>query len=815
MPPPRGCLGSLPADGDCCCGVVHLAWPRAGAPPSRIPLPPRANNTPETPVYRSTLEVSRPSLPGDGIMKGAPPTPTSFHRRILVKFGNSASAPDGDTSRLIPPAGSREDLPSASAVSSSEDKNGKKKHSGDKLEKLREFTAKLRKKPPVSPQSPPAKSPKSSGLRSLFGSTTSLTGPPKDSSSAKAGHKRAASVTSVAAGENTHLSSARKAAHSLHEPSDIASTTTCSSIPTTASVPEEESSKDADTESSEVQRPFGTRSASFSQVDYNSSDGKYSWKRGRLPRSEHAPTKAMTFPRKTHADAATSVSPPPEQSPDGRTSSTPSVDSAVGSDEGLGLSSSGHHVTTLESHKPNGGRSLTYPLTSKKGAVIENIPFSSIDGSGLKSLQMSRQLTDVKEESSTDNSITSDALSAPAVETTHQSRMRKISPTAPVDIHTSHKQEMLLPLENLGKEIDELLVQRKSEKSNRPEIFVTTWPKSYDDEPKVDRKKRNLTLNCDCQKSDQLNFNSPDYSTADSLDKSLDNDDRDGNSNSPQRWSGGTDSSHSNRDCGSEPMSPEDAIPRPAWPKTKANLVCQSSEERDDDRSSPKRLPLSRNDSLSDGESDHASTPQRDGSSPLFSTMFDLSDSESRSGKRATHPRRYWKRPLRGPYGQMLEAEMKKPETLLKSKKQLDDELKFLEEMSPQRPSSESRVTGSRPRSNTGRSLDDSHLRTSYGANPKTCKRKVSANIPYSTLEAGKDQVLVAHQRTTSSPSQLGTYSTTESVEANRKPSEELLKELLKGISERNFNHDDAVPQNPSNECLKVRFLHSVLTLSK
>ncbi|XP_043584598.1 rho guanine nucleotide exchange factor 17 isoform X8 [Bombus pyrosoma] len=106
-------------------------------------------------------------------------------------------------------------------------------------------------------------------------------------------------------------------------------------------------------------------------------------------------------------------------------------------------------------------------------------------------------------------------------------------------------------------------------------------------------------------------------------------------------------------------------------------------------------------------------------------TPSDLSDCEGHT------PRRYSKRPLRGPYGQMLEAEMAKPRTADIS----------LEE-------------GLRPR------------------------RKVSENLSYnaSSNNSSSEPPTPCHHRTTSSPSKL---------EGLPGPSPELLAELLRGSSER------------------------------
>lgn len=102
----------------------------------------------------------------------------------------------------------------------------------------------------------------------------------------------------------------------------------------------------------------------------------------------------------------------------------------------------------------------------------------------------------------------------------------------------------------------------------------------------------------------------------------------------------------------------------PVWTKNPmmSSLIYQSSEEKDDiPLASPpvslstshislprqnKSFPFLRNDSVSDNESDRTPPPSRDHNSPV-SSEHDF--------------KRFSKRPLRGPYGQMLEAEMKKP----------------------------------------------------------------------------------------------------------------------------------------------------------
>lgn len=100
----------------------------------------------------------------------------------------------------------------------------------------------------------------------------------------------------------------------------------------------------------------------------------------------------------------------------------------------------------------------------------------------------------------------------------------------------------------------------------------------------------------------------------------------------------------------------------PSWPKIdsfgisrRTSLSCQSSEEKDDNY--PYQLPLSykqnkslsffRTDSISDSENNEKPIRERSSTSPAPSESDFIM-------------KRYSKRPLRGPYGQMLEAEMQK-----------------------------------------------------------------------------------------------------------------------------------------------------------
>lgn len=250
-----------------------------------------------------------------------------------------------------------------------------------------------------------------------------------------------------------------------------------------------------------------------------------------------------------------------------------------------------------------------------------------------------------------------------------------------------------------------------------------------------------------------------------------------------------------------EPLSPEDNSLSLEWPAgvnySRPTLSTQNSEERDNcsiKSSNLRGTPLLRGDSLSEGEPDHSDRR----SDQLVLVPSDVSDCESRAsiGNEALSchvPRRYSKRPLRGPYGQMLEAEMKKPET----NRKLANDLKFLEDLSTGTCSvvslSSSSSVGAgdpkpkfvtRNRGNSNQSLDDSQLKHNIShllvPHKSVAKRKVSVdNVAGSSASGDTDQKLVvSHQRTTSSPSKLEGFAPSEA-------SNELLEQLLRGSSEQ------------------------------
>ncbi|XP_044741700.1 rho guanine nucleotide exchange factor 17 isoform X2 [Chrysoperla carnea] len=174
---------------------------------------------------------------------------------------------------------------------------------------------------------------------------------------------------------------------------------------------------------------------------------------------------------------------------------------------------------------------------------------------------------------------------------------------------------------------------------------------------------------------------------------------------------------------------------------------------------------LVRVDSLSESESEHRDylTSSRPS---IYSDKSDISDCET---QQTNTPRRYSKRPLRGPYGQMLEAEMKKPDTnKMFSKLYYNKELKFLDDLmgninndncvKTSEPSTPIPSTPNviRTRSAGNRSLDETHMKPKDTSITKCMPQRKSGasalNIPHTHTSTTP---FVRHQRTTSSPSKL------------------------------------------------------------
>jgi len=224
-----------------------------------------------------------------------------------------------------------------------------------------------------------------------------------------------------------------------------------------------------------------------------------------------------------------------------------------------------------------------------------------------------------------------------------------------------------------------------------------------------------------------------------------------------------------------EPLTPDDSSASLEWPGT----TISNNNHNTCNRCTPKvsisrSSSILRSDSLSEGEPDGVEHKLEQ----LSLVPSDISDCESRLSANndpflsPSIPRRYSKRPLRGPYGQMLEAEMKKPET----RKNLNNDLKFLEDLSSQ-PGSKPKHCRSRGPCNS--SIDETYLKEAKIV-PVT-KRKVSADNLMLVEPVVKQTLVPNHQRTTSSPSKL------EGVTANSKQevSKEFLEQLRKAGSDQ------------------------------
>ncbi|XP_060537321.1 rho guanine nucleotide exchange factor 17-like isoform X2 [Cylas formicarius] len=226
-----------------------------------------------------------------------------------------------------------------------------------------------------------------------------------------------------------------------------------------------------------------------------------------------------------------------------------------------------------------------------------------------------------------------------------------------------------------------------------------------------------------------------------------------------------------------EPLSPDEGSICLEWPSVYTKkFLSQCPEEKDSFKISVSRSDsILRSDSLSEGEPELSERR----SDQISFVPSDLSDCEGRSSTNIETtsppiPRRYSKRPLRGPYGQMLEAEMKKPDC----KKNVSNDLKFLDDLSSGSVNA-GKSKQTRYRSSCNSSIDDTSPVKSQQNTPKqqqaANKRKVSAD---SLIVEPADQKLVPnHQRTTSSPSKLEGLTKTEVTS-------ELLEQLLRGSSE-------------------------------
>ncbi|XP_075227157.1 rho guanine nucleotide exchange factor 17 isoform X2 [Lycorma delicatula] len=715
--------------------------------PSRIPLSNNSNSG--SPVYRSSLEWTRVAA---------------------SCFGRGGSS--GDTQRLIA-EDTLDRLPrfrfGGGQAPRVPKRSNKKKppRNSDKAERLRELTEKLKTPPPSNARAEPGPSRAPRPLPADVPAPTTTT--PAIFSSATA----------------TDSDVERR------EPPPQEDVFECVDL----KLPKPKSRTIV---GSYIQRTIPFRSASFSRVDFSPVDGKYIRNNGRsLSSGSH------TLPKKkTNESSSPSVSPSGSSTAavEGRLASNPSIDSAVGSEEwifpAVVLPSPARSAEST--HKQLSSRSLTHPLPTRGTATEEEIPYRSIDGNGMKSLvapTAERQLEGLREESDTDSAAAPsecDVEKCNTLRCTSDARCDTDSVREEVTVVSNVKDD---DRSSTNADANESVNVAEDNKrvTSEAETFVAEWPvNKYAEETSVDPSDDVKIIRTEFNRLKEVEL--PGRETTN---KSVDV--KPGPS---EEWTASS--------AQEEPQSPEETGGRPAWPSGKwlerPGLVCQSSEERDEGSPRRRSFVLLRADSLSEGESDpgRPGTPCRDTASPSPS-LFPPSDQSDCEGRPHT-PRRYSKRPLRGPYGQMLEAEMKKPETSRKFSKLQKEELKFLEEYvqpPPVRPI---------------RAQDDCQLKRSYtspdpppGQTRRTSpKRKVSANIPYSapnpttaaTAVANNETVpAVCHQRTTSSPSQLEGCS----AKTSARPSPQLLAQLLKGSSERiyttehpnvNFNHPTILPQH-------------------
>ncbi|XP_055384459.1 uncharacterized protein LOC129614093 isoform X1 [Condylostylus longicornis] len=218
----------------------------------------------------------------------------------------------------------------------------------------------------------------------------------------------------------------------------------------------------------------------------------------------------------------------------------------------------------------------------------------------------------------------------------------------------------------------------------------------------------------------------------------------------------------------------------------RTSLTCQSSEEKDDGSSpapsvnrSNRNLLCFKNDSTSDNESDRTPPPSRDRTSPSPAP----GDSDFK---------RYSKRPLRGPYGQMLEAEMKKPGKVHYD--EIFEELKENDNLG--------KTHGNRSRIQNNRSFDETRTIPQHSNSMRVRK---TANLPIPT-----------HTRAASTPSQM--ESTSSSPGSNRISSKDIVGSLeesnghlTKGKSNKKYSNDmhrERSPKRASSEAPDIKLIN-------
>jgi len=552
-----------------------------------------------------------------------------------------------------------------------------------------------------------------------------------------------------------------------------------------------------------IQRTIPFRSASFSQVDF-SPDGKYVRSSPESPEAGRADSSSgsATLPRK-------------------RVPNTQGASPATPSEPAVPEAAKTAAKTASPHHKAVGSRSMTHPLPAQ--TRIADIPYSSIDSNGLESLKIAddpKQSVpkDVAEQNMpnhvhSDSEHCDEVKSSPAVQC--PDTQQNVSYEVFVKQFPNYKEYERWMSEDVvrdkSKAQSESAPRLEHDSSCINNFDPTNCPKCLEQMSHSTSILERLKHSIDGEEStpERRECSSPPpppplpppvKAALFERSKSEPRVNAGEPAFVPPQWS-----------TTAEPVSPEEAPARPPeWPTVvkrgtrtrrwleRPKLICQSSDERDDDGSSPVRHPrrlqlLTRSDSQSE-DSDHTSigTPQRTASPIELSDSEGLTGGSSGSGRiapetgsslRSPHaPRRYSKRPLRGPYGQMLEAEMKKPDS---NRNKYNEELKFLHEYgdagAPQnKGSSQSLIVAGEPHPSTELSRSASTGESAKvpggcsaarasargraaGSRPedppsplrRTASVSTKADLPKWKVNVVLTGPPVCHQRTTSSPSQL------------------------------------------------------------
>ncbi|XP_049845464.1 transcription initiation factor TFIID subunit 4-like [Schistocerca gregaria] len=430
--PPRG--GAPNNEADCCCGVAQLLHSRIPTATDTAAINRRAGifsriNSSEAAraqpvsdlqprVYRSTFEWSRLGEAGAVAVATAPAPAAPSARRVAVRTKPQLPA------SLRPPATCTSAHAALDVADDEQPRPGAARRNA--LDRLQRFRLERSGRRSPAPSTPASATTAAGSAHAQNPSAAPPPAPPPHRKKPRTKHAKAATAApSTLKQLPVPVTAEEKPAASSPE-DDIFN---CVNL----RLPKPEPRTIV---GSYIQRSIPIRSASFSQVDFSPSDGKYIRCVARAspyaspaaappPAAVPPPTAAggsLTLPRKRAPAADLAVPSTEEQVAGG---STPSVDSAVGSDEGLVAPTStiscgkppDGTASSEASHKPSGARSLTYPLPRRGSRSDDDIPFTSIDGNGLKSLLCTplsscavRELPEVAEESET--SLTDSGVAA-------------------------------------------------------------------------------------------------------------------------------------------------------------------------------------------------------------------------------------------------------------------------------------------------------------------------------------------------------------------------------------------------------------------